>query len=104
MSDKQTRVRRFAQFRSEAGKSNPYRLQLDDDQVVEIAPLTTGQLLELAECGDQPKKALRVLCGEQFDRVWEAVSAEPIEVFNALFSDIAQHFGMGSAPLDSGTS
>lgn len=98
-------VRSFADFREETIGSDPYRLDLGDGDVIDIhAPDTVEQVIGLSEVGHSPREVLRILCGEHYDRVYEAVRAEQVTVLNAFLRDLADHFGMGALPPDGGGS
>ncbi|GAA2812779.1 hypothetical protein [Saccharopolyspora taberi] len=99
----QRNVRTFDQFRDEAGRAEPYPLDLGGGNIIEIpAPDTTEQVFTLSENGHKPREALKALCGEYFPQVYAKIKNEHISVFNNLVADMTEHFGMGSAPSGHG--
>lgn len=99
----QRNVRTFEQFRDEAGRAEPYPLDLGEGQLVEIPPPdTTEQVFALSEEGHKPREALKALCGDFYPQVYARLKNEHISVFNNLVADMAEHFGMGSAPSGRG--
>lgn len=96
-------VRTFEQFRDEAGRAEPYPLDLGGGDIIEIPPPdTTEAVFILSENGHKPREALKALCSQHYGRVYARLKGEHISVFNGLVADMAEHFGMGSSPSGAG--
>jgi hypothetical protein len=89
--------RKFSEYRKEA-KTEPFVLIDDDGAEIALEYPDSEQLIELSELPqNQPRALLAKLCGDQYDKIWELVRHEPIDVLNALVQDITEHFGLRTA-------
>lgn len=93
----------LARYRAEAG-GEPFPLELDDGEIIEI-PRPTGDIMmalgekyaESAE-GQLPiKELLGDLLGEHYDAVMPIIGAEDFQVMVAFLGDLSEHFGLGEA-------
>lgn len=93
----------IARYREEAG-GEPFPLELDDGEVIEI-PRPTGEvMMELgekyagAEQGQLPvRELLQDLLGEHFDAVMKPIGGEDFKVMVLFLEDLSEHFGLGEA-------
>lgn len=101
-----TRTYALDTYRAES-HIDPFVLDTDTERIV-IPPPTGETLLTIGETPmTQARTLFMLLCGEQFDRVWEAVRHEPSGVLIALLQDMGSHFmimGVQAAPGGFGAS
>ena len=93
----------LARYREEAG-GEPFPLELDDGEVIEIPRPTGDVMMSLgekyadAEQGQLPiKELLRDLLGEHHDVVMPIIGAEDFHVMVKFLEDLSEHFGLGEA-------
>lgn len=93
----------LAKYREEAG-GEPFPLELDDGQVIEIPRPTGDVMMELgekyagAEQGQLPvKELLHDLLGDNFDAVMKPIGGEDFKVMVLFLEDLSEHFGLGEA-------
>lgn len=104
-TDAEPKLSRFEQLRAEAKKElpvfEPYVLDetLDPPLVIEPPIGLDAQLTVLGMAdknGDTEirnvKPMLHALCGKSFDRVWDLLKDEPIEVAEAVVQDMWKFF------------
>lgn len=75
-----------------------YVLEVDDDRGNDITIVCpTGETLVVI--GEIPlnegRKFLRLLCGDQFEVVWQRLAPLPGPVLMAVLLDMIEHFGIG---------
>src|ERR1700742_2044153 len=87
---------KFTRYVEEA-KAEPFTLELDDGEVIEIPAPDGDTVLEIEE-SNSSRRSLELLCGKHYDRVRELVGAAPASVLNALVADMVAHFGLSPAP------
>lgn len=92
----------LAKYREEA-TGEPFRLEIDEGEVVEI-PRPTGDALmaitEKMQDGEQNvpiKEMLHDLLGEHYDTVMPIIGAEDFRVMIRFMEDLSEHFGLGEA-------
>lgn len=93
----------LAKYREEAG-GEPFPLELDDGEVIEIprptgdVMMTLGEKYAGAEEGNLPiKDLLQDLLGEHYDTVMPIIGAEDFHVMVKFLEDLSEHFGLGEA-------
>lgn len=91
---------KFNRYKTEA-KADPFDLETDDGQTISIPPPDGDTVLEIEESRSS-RRTLELLCGEQFDAVFDLVRHEPASVLNALVNDMVVHFGLSAAPPGGG--
>lgn len=91
-----TKTYKFDRYVSEA-KAAPFVLEIGDGDLIEI-PAPDGETVLRIEESRSSRKTLRLLCGEQFDRVSDLVSVAPAGVLTSLVSDMVEHFGLTPEP------
>jgi len=97
------RVYSLARYREEAA-GDPFRLELDDGEILEI-PRPTGAVMmsiseRYADADQNPpnvRDLLRDLLGDQYDAVMEVLGGEDFAVMVAFMRDLSNHFGLGEA-------
>lgn len=83
------------QYRKEC-KVTPFVLDTGETQIV-IQPPTGETLLTIAETPIfEGRRLLHLICGEQFDTVWDLVKDEPGGVLVNLLQDLGKHFMVAS--------
>lgn len=87
---------KFNRYRSEA-KADPFDLETEDGKMISIAPPDGDTVLDIEESRSS-RRTLELLCGEQFDAVYELIRHEPASVLNSLVNDMVGHFGLVAAP------
>jgi hypothetical protein len=79
------------QYRKEC-RITPFVLDTGETQIV-IAPPTGEAVLDLTEATIfEGRRVLMMMCGQQFEAVWDVVKDENGEVLVALLADLAGHF------------
>lgn len=93
----------LAKYREEAG-GEPFPLELDDGEIVEIPRPTGDVMMDLGEKyrgadeGSLPvKELLQDLLGEHYDVVMPIIGAEDFHVMVRFLEDLSEHFGLGEA-------
>ena len=93
----------LAKYREEAG-GEPFPLELDDGEVIEIARPTGDVMMTLGEKyagsdeGNLPvKELLQDLLGDHFDVIMPIIGAEDFHVMVRFLEDLSEHFGLGEA-------
>lgn len=94
----------LAKYRAEA-VAEPFRLELDDGEVVEIPQPSGEQMMTFAEKyadateenPPPPREMLQDLLGEHYDVVMPIIGAENHRVMVAFMNDLSEHFGLGEA-------
>jgi hypothetical protein len=94
----------LANYRREAG-GEPFPLELDDGEVIEIPRPTGDVMMELgekygaAQRGDSLpiKEVLQDLLGDHYDTVMPIIGAEDFQVMIKFLEDLSEHFGLGEA-------
>ena len=93
----------LAKYREEAG-GEPFPLELDDGEIIEIprptgdVMMTLGEKYAGAEEGNLPiKELLQDLLGEHYDVVMPLIGAEDFHVMVRFLEDLSEHFGLGEA-------
>lgn len=93
----------LAKYREEAG-GEPFPLELDDGEVIEIPRPTGDVMMDLGEKyaaaqeGNLPiKELLQDLLGEHYDTVMPVIGAEDFHVMVKFLEDLSEHFGLGEA-------
>lgn len=82
---------RLDQYRKEC-KITPFVLDLGETQIV-IPPPTGDTVISISETPIYAGRVLlQLICGEQFDAVWDAIKDEPGGVLVGLLQDLGQHF------------
>lgn len=86
-------VYQWDKYQREA-KTDPFVLDTGEQQIV-VRPPTTETILEIGETPlDQGRRLLQLLCGDQFDTVYELVKDAPATAMTALVKDMVAHFGV----------
>lgn len=62
---------KFTRYVSEA-KAEPFVLELDDGEVIEVPAPDGDTVLEIEEARSS-RRSPELLCGEHYDRVWELI-------------------------------
>ena len=96
---------RWAALRDQARAQHkpiaPYEFDGTEPPTLITAPDTIERATALAELVDSDgrfeynsiKRLFAVVCGDAFERVWEVVKGEPVELLLMLINDINEHFG-----------
>jgi hypothetical protein len=86
-----TTTYKLDQYRSES-KVTPFVL-VTDDATITVAPPTGETVVALGETPAWQTRALfKLLCGAEFDDMWDAVKDEPASVLVGLLNDMGKHF------------
>lgn len=93
-----------ARYREEA-TGEPFRLELDGGEVLEIPRPTGDAMMDIAEkygrfSEQNPpnmRELLGDLLGDQYEAVMEAIGTEDFGVLVAFLRDLSNHFGLGEA-------
>lgn len=72
----------------------PFPLQVDDETVIEIPPPSVNVILDLPGEED-PREAIRLMAGDSYDALIEAIGDQPAGVLKPIMSDMKDHFGLG---------
>ncbi|MGQ0774546.1 MAG: hypothetical protein ACT4NY_09035 [Pseudonocardiales bacterium] len=67
-------------------------LDTGDMQII-ILPPTAEAIIDIEE-SDSTRDSLELLCGEQWDAVWELIRDQPGSVLQGLVCDMGRHFGI----------
>lgn len=79
-------------YRKEA-QGEPFVLEVDDKRSIVIEPPTVEDIIEIGETPlNNGRRMLQLICGEQFDEVWELISQDPGSMLVPLVVDMAKHF------------
>ena len=79
------------QYRKECSIT-PFVLDTGETQIV-IQPPTGEMLLVISETPIyEGRKLLKLICGEQYDVMWDLVKDEPGGVLVSLLQDLGRHF------------
>lgn len=87
---------KFDRYKREA-RADPFVLEADDNLTISIPPPDGDTVLEIEESRSS-RRTLELLCGEQFEAVYELIRREPASVLNSLVNDMVEHFGLAAAP------
>ncbi|GGM75502.1 hypothetical protein GCM10012275_52730 [Longimycelium tulufanense] len=82
---------KFDRYVQEA-KAEPFVLDAGDVEIV-IQPPDGETVLEIEQCGST-RVMLELMCGDQFDAVYELVRSQPASVLRDLSLDMARHFSI----------
>lgn len=89
------KVYKLDRYRSEANL-DPYDLEVTEGDVISIPPPNVETLIAIGETPvTDGRRMLQLLCGDQYDRIWAALSQEPGSVLVAIVKDMVRHFGVG---------
>lgn len=81
----------------------PFPLEVSDEETILIkAP--DGDTVLAVEEATSSRARLRLLCGEQFNRVLELIGKENFGVMTALVMDMMRHFGFDLTQVPAGGS
>jgi hypothetical protein len=83
----------LADYRKEA-KREPFTLPLDDNRVIVIKPPTGATLMDL-DTAYTTRAVLKLIVGDQYDELIEAIGEEDGAVLMAIGKDMQKHFGLG---------
>ena len=83
----------LADYRRQANRS-PFSLEIDEEQTLEIAPPTTSAMLDV-QATDDVREQLKLLAGDKYDELMEAIGDEQGGVLKVLLKDMTGHFGLG---------
>jgi hypothetical protein len=94
-----TKTYKFDQYVEEA-RTDPFRLEANGS-VIEISAPTSETMLKM-DFTTSPRTALRLLCGNVFEDVYELLAPQPASVLNRLLADMMGHFGADQVPPAAG--
>lgn len=97
-----SKIGKLSELRKSAKKVEPYTLDTGEETVT-INPPGTRSLLKMGKHQNDPEKILELLTGAAFEKVYDAIADEPIEVFNALIDDIMEAFGLANGESEDPT-
>lgn len=84
-------IYKLDQYRAES-KVTPFVLDTGGHTIV-IPPPTGEAVLTIGETPSfETRRLFKLLCGDEFDIVWDAVKDEPASVLVALLNDMGKHF------------
>lgn len=83
----------LARYRAEA-KGEPFTLWLDDDETI-VIPRPKGSVMFGLEEATSSRQIIRLLAGDQADRLLEVFAEEDFAVMQAVSNDMQEHFGLG---------
>jgi len=86
---------RLADYRRQANKE-PFPLELDDERVLMIPAPSTNTVLDV-QATEDVREQLRMLTGDAYDDLMEAIGEEQGGVLKALMKDLTDHFGLGES-------
>lgn len=90
-----SKIGKLSELRKSAKKVEPYTLDTGEE-TIKINPPGTRSLLSMGKHREDPEKVLELLTGDAYERVYDAIADEPVEVFNALLEDIMDAFGLSN--------
>lgn len=78
-------------------KGEPFRLAVDEDNVIVIPRPTGDQILdaEAAQRETDSRAAFEALCGDVADEVLAVLGREDAAVLKMFVEDMQKHFGLG---------
>lgn len=88
-----TKKYQLARYRAEAAKA-PFELIVDDKTTISIPPPSTDVVLQVTETGNV-REQLRLLAGDQYERLMKAIGDEPGSILKPLLRDLTEHFNLG---------
>lgn len=91
----------YEQYLSEA-QVKPFDLDLSKDRAISIPVPDGDALLDIADNQANPRRVLRLLCGEHYQDVIAVFGPGPAPALTALIQDMVGHFGISASPGDSG--
>ena len=71
----------------------PFRLRIGNDDVIEIEYPNAETLLDIDEASSA-RRILQLLCGDNWNRVFNLVRDKPGTVVERLAGDMRDHFGL----------
>lgn len=78
-------------YRREA-KITPFILDAGTEKIT-VTPPTGERLIEIGETPmNQTRRLLSLLCGDQWDKIYELLANESYEIMQALVTDMVEHF------------
>lgn len=94
----------FDSYLKEA-RPTDFVLKVGPDETITIPPPDSGTLLLIDEARTA-RRTLELLCGEQWDRVFDLIRDKHSGVLNALVADVRRHFNLdgsleGGSPASS---
>ena len=88
-----TKKFQLAVYRAKANKA-PFELIVDEDKTVSIPPPSTDVILDVSEA-TSVREQLRLLAGDQYGPLMEALGDEPGSILKPLMADLTEYFGLG---------
>ncbi|MCW2904929.1 MAG: hypothetical protein JWO67_7194 [Streptosporangiaceae bacterium] len=83
----------LARYRAEA-VHRPFELIIDADKSICIQPPKTADVIEM-DASTPTREVLRLLTGDQYEPLVEAIGDEDAGVLIAILKDMQEHFGLG---------
>ena len=78
-----------------AAKKEPFILVVDDETEISIkAPSNRASLAASKISEEDLEGQLRIVFGESYDEVMEAIGDDTAEVLSAILKDVSDHFGV----------
>lgn len=79
---------------------DPYVLDCGDDGEITITYPTVETLMEITETPiNQSRKIMRLLAGDQYDKIFSVIGSLPATVFEGMVVDMITHFKIGQVQM-----
>lgn len=72
----------------------PFELEVDESRTI-VIPVPSGETIVDLEEALGSRQRLELLCGDQFQDVWELIRGEDYTVLRGLGDDMLEHFNIG---------
>lgn len=86
----------FESYATEADAREPFRLDLSDGEQI-VIPHPDVETTLLIEEAQFTRDRLRLICGDQFERIMDLLKSKDGETLNRLVDDMAAHFKVGGS-------
>jgi hypothetical protein len=74
----------------------PFILEVDEERSITITYPTGETLAQLTETPDhETRRIMKLLCGDQFEEMWDVISQLPASVLMEIGTEIVKHFRIG---------
>jgi hypothetical protein len=90
----------FTSYLAEA-RPTPFVLRVSDEEQISIEPPDTETLLLIDEA-TTARRTIELLCGDQFDQVFNLIRHQHKGVMERLLLDMRKHFNLDPAPPGGG--